>query len=151
MEIEIKGKEREKMLEKAKKQIKKWGLVLPENFILALDFGLGDFKKTGHIEYWIVNREKANYCGKFIFMFKGQRCPSHYHKEKDETFFIVKGKVEMKYGGKKKIMKSGDTLIMPPETEHTFSALQNSLILEVSNASIIKDNFFKDKRIKIGG
>ncbi|MCD6408179.1 cupin domain-containing protein [bacterium] len=151
MEIEITGKEREKILKRAEKQIEKWGLILPQDFILVLDFGLKDFKNTGHIEYWIVNREKENYCGKFIFMFKGQRCPSHYHKKKDETFFILKGKVEMKYGRKKKIMKMGDTLVMPIKTEHTFLALQNSLILEVSNASVIKDNFFKDKRIKIGG
>jgi len=37
---------------------------------LILDFGLGNFFKTGHIEYWIANEEKESYCGKFIFMFK---------------------------------------------------------------------------------
>jgi len=145
--IEIKGKKRKEILEKAREIIKKWGLVLPSDYILVLDFGLGEFEKIGHIEFFIVNRERQNYCGKFIFMFKGQTCPVHYHKKKDETFFIVKGKVKMVYNRKVKILYPGDVLIMPVNTEHTFTGLESSLLLEVSNASILKDNFFKDDKI----
>ena len=39
MGIEITGKEREKILKRAKKQIEKWQLVISQSFIFVLDFG----------------------------------------------------------------------------------------------------------------
>lgn len=149
--MEIKGEKREKILKEAECILNEWGFKMPDSKILVLDFGLGLFEKIGHIEYWIVNREKENYCGKFIFMFAGQTCPEHYHKNKDETFYIVKGKVKMIMNGKEIIMNKGDTLIMPVKTKHSFTAIENSLILEVSQKSVLTDNFFSDTRIKIGG
>ncbi len=43
-------------------------------------------------ERWIVNRD---YCGKLLILKKGFRCSLHYHKNKDETFYVNKGKVLM--------------------------------------------------------
>ena len=37
-------------------------------------------------EDWIVNKEQ--YCGKLLFIKKGKKCSWHYHKNKDETFYI---------------------------------------------------------------
>ncbi len=149
--MEVGIKKREEILEEAEKIINSWGLKMPDFNILVLDFGLGEFEKTGHIEYWIVNREKANYCGKFIFMFKGQTCPEHFHKSKDETFFVVKGKVKMVMAGKNIILNKGETLIMPVKTKHSFTSIEDTLILEVSQLSILEDNFFTNKKIKMGG
>ena len=47
-------------------------------------------------EDWIVN--KKEYCGKILFIKKGKRCSWHYHKLKDETFYIQSGKLEVLYG-----------------------------------------------------
>lgn len=146
--IEIEGKE--KILKEAKKVIKKWGLKMPDSFLpLILDFGYNDFKNIGHIEFIIANEIKEGYCGKFIFMFSGQRCPEHYHQRKHETFFVLKGKVLMEFGGKKVILNEGDVLTMERKVSHTFKALKNSLIIEVSQPSIKNDNFFKDKKIGV--
>jgi len=126
-------------IKKAGKIIDRWGLKMPDEYPpLLLDFGLGNFLKTGHIEYWVVNDEKNGYCGKFIFMFKGQTCPAHNHKKKHETFMVVKGAVKM-------LLK--DVLKMPQKTLHTFTAEKNSLILEVSQPSVQKDSFFADRKI----
>lgn len=147
--LTIEGREKGKILEKAAGILKKWALKMPRELVFVLDFGLGNFHQTGHIEYWVVNRKKRNYCGKFIFMFEGQTCPEHYHQEKDETFFVLKGRVKMVKAGKKTVLNQGDSLIMPVRTKHTFTALRNSLILEVSQASILEDNYFSDRRIRI--
>ena len=47
-------------------------------------------------EDWIVNKEE--YCGKLLFIKKGKKCSWHYHKNKDETFYIQSGKLEVTYG-----------------------------------------------------
>ena len=47
-------------------------------------------------EDWIVNTEK--YCGKVLFFKKGKKCSWHYHKIKDETFYVQSGKVQLLYG-----------------------------------------------------
>jgi len=148
--IEIEGEGRAEILKKAEKIIKGWGIKMPEVFSpLVLDFGYNDFKNTGHIEYIIANEMKEGYCGKFIFMFKGQRCPCHYHKKKHETFFVLKGEVLMKVDGKEIVLKKGDVLPMDRYNSHTFKALKNSLIIEVSQPSVKNDNFFKDEKIGV--
>ena len=40
-------------------------------------------------EKWIVNCEK--YCGKLLFIAKGKKCSWHYHRKKDEVFYVQSG------------------------------------------------------------
>ena len=47
-------------------------------------------KGWGH-EKWIVNNDE--YCGKLLFFEEGKRCSWHYHKIKDETFYLQSGKL----------------------------------------------------------
>jgi mannose-6-phosphate isomerase-like protein (cupin superfamily) len=130
--------------------VQEWGIGLPSSEPLVLDFGMGDFYTTGESEFWIANEIEAGYCGKLLFLFKGQRCPNHYHDEKLETFFIIKGGIEMDYGGDKIIMKNGSSLRVDQGTYHTFKAMEDSLILEISKPSIIGDNYFEDSRVPFG-
>jgi len=121
---------------------------MPPGEPLVIHFGLDDFAHVGEVEYWIVNDRENDYCGKFLFMFEGQRCPLHYHRIKDETFFVVKGRVSMEVDGAPMTLKEGDTYKMAPNWKHTFAAEGGpALILEVSLPSIQNDNFFDDTRI----
>ena len=45
-------------------------------------------------EKWIVNNEK--YCGKILYIVKDHKCSWHYHKIKDETFYVQSGKIELR-------------------------------------------------------
>jgi mannose-6-phosphate isomerase-like protein (cupin superfamily) len=72
------------------------------------------------------------------------------HKDKLETFFIVKGRVEMDHDGKVAGLKTGDVLRVPTGTYHRFTGLEPTLLLEVSKPTIIIDNHFEDERITIG-
>ena len=133
------------------RQMDIWGLKMPPVEALVLDFGLGDFLHTGHIEFWIANEMEAGYCGKFIFMQDGQTCPSHHHGNKHETFFIVKGRVRMHCAGAERVMEPGDVLPVSPGTEHHFTGVGPALILEVSKPCVVADNYFADPTIPIGG
>ena len=42
-------------------------------------------------ELWIANSEL--YCGKILELNEDKRCSIHYHKLKDETFYILSGNV----------------------------------------------------------
>ncbi|NQT19917.1 MAG: D-lyxose/D-mannose family sugar isomerase [Planctomycetes bacterium] len=112
-----------------------------------LDFGLGRFHEIGLIEYWIANEIEAGYCGKYLFVFDGQTCPMHHHREKMETFFIVRGTVRMIMDATERRMAAGDVLPVRPGHKHSFSGIGPALLLELSKPCIIADNVFEDQRI----
>lgn len=146
--FELQGAGRQAALDRADEVLRGWGLVMPAGEPLVLHFGLETFEQVGEIEYWIANDTVNRYCGKFLFLFEGQRCPSHYHEVKDETFFIVRGQVAMTVEGAESLMEPGSVLKMLPGSNHTFAAVNGpALVLEVSLPSIEGDNFFADPRI----
>ncbi len=132
-------------------QLQAWELAMPPVDPLVLDFGLGDFYRTGLIEYWIANEAEAGYCGKFLFLFDGQTCPMHHHNVKLETFYIVKGCFAVTYDGRSFDLRAGDVLRVETGHDHAFTGRGNALLLEVSKPSIIDDNYFQDRLIPIGG
>jgi len=151
LRYQLKGAQRQQALKKCLAKIKDWGLTMPTREVLVSDWELGEFEKTGLIEFWIANEEDAGYCGKFLFVFDGQTCPLHHHATKHETFFVLKGRVRMTVDGQTRIMKEGEVLTMPPGTEHSFTGLGDALLIEVSMPCMLEDNFFADKRIGENG
>ncbi|MBE9512117.1 MAG: cupin domain-containing protein [Bacteroidetes bacterium] len=147
LKISVVGKLREEALVKFKEKIKKWDIALPDVEPLLLDFGLNDFYKTGLIEYWIANEVDAGYCSKYLFVFANQSCPVHRHKEKHETFYILKGKVEMIYDGKSFEMNPGDVLPVERWKYHGFTGKRPALLLEISQPCFIDDSYFENTKI----
>ena len=147
LKLQLQGKQREEFLLKAGEQIEQWGLKMPVVEPLVMDFGQGCFENIGLIEYWIANEIEAGYCGKYMFLFDGQQCPFHSHNQKHETFFVVKGKIEMTVDEKERIMNQGDILAMPPGQVHSFSGIGNALVLEMSTPCLVEDNEFQEPRI----
>src|SRR3989339_1709395 len=89
-------------------------------------------------EIWIINRD---YCGKKLILNKGFRCSMHHHKIKDETFYILKGKVLLELGDKKQIMLSGDSILIEPNKKHRFTGLEDSEIMEFSTHHEDSDSY----------
>jgi mannose-6-phosphate isomerase-like protein (cupin superfamily) len=88
-------------------------------------------------EHIIVNNEK--YCGKILHFFKGKKCSYHYHLEKDETFWIESGELEVTLGDTddifhthKTILKAGDKLHIPVGKRHQMMALMETKMFEFS-------------------
>jgi len=146
-QISLQGKDREAALKKIHQTVASWGLRLPEVEPDPLHFGYNDFYHIGETEFNINNNVEQGYCGKFMFMFAGQTCPMHFHRKKHETFFIVKGKVDMELAGKKYVLNQGDRLIVDQFAKHQFTALEDSLILESSKPDLVDDSIFDDQKI----
>ena len=141
---QIQGPKRREILSRFARQLEQWGLAMPPAEPLVIDFGLGEFYRVGLIEYWIANEIDAGYCGKYLFLFDAQTCPAHSHRQKHETFFIVKGKVRMTVDGEVRVMNAGDVLVVPQGRVHSFEGVGDALVLEVSTPSLVADNFFED-------
>ena len=97
-------------------------------------------------EIWIVNSDL--YCGKKLILSNGKRCSIHYHKIKDETFYIQRGMVQMDvylagYPGsfERRIMIPGDVLHIPPHLPHQFLGLEDSEIFEFSTQHFEEDSY----------
>lgn len=146
-DIEVIGEEREQILQRLKKLAESWGLTIPDVTPYPLHFGYNDFYRVGETEFDVNNNIEEGYCGKFIFVLKGQTCPMHYHRVKHETFYLVKGRVEMESSNETVVMRQGDIKIMPQNTKHRFTGLEDSLILECSKPDLAEDSIFDDKRI----
>jgi quercetin dioxygenase-like cupin family protein len=89
-------------------------------------------------ERWIVNRD---YCGKLLILNKGFRCSIHHHKNKDETFYVNKGKVLLYLDGEKLIMKPGQAQLVKPNQKHRFTGLEDSEIIEFSTHHEDSDSY----------
>jgi len=54
------------------------------------------FPKDGDMKSGLLTVEE--YCGKLLFILKDRRCSYHYHKLKDETFYVQSGAIRLYYG-----------------------------------------------------
>ena len=97
-------------------------------------------------ELWIANNEK--YCGKKLILNKGKKCSVHFHKIKDETFFVQSGKVQLDmypegFPGRQEriIMEPGTTVRIPQNTPHQFYGLEDSEIFEFSTQHFEEDSY----------
>ncbi len=151
LDISLKGPQAVRALARLRTQCRKWKLAMPPVEPLVLDFGLDEFERTGLIEYWIANEGEAGYCGKYLFVLRGQTCPKHRHKGKHETFFIVKGSVRMESRRRAWVMKEGDIFPVPRGCYHRFTGMEPALLLEISTPCEIDDNYFENPAIPIGG
>lgn len=151
LDIAITGSVKEEALQSFYKQMEEWQISMPAFEPLVLDFGLEKFYETGLIEFWIANEIDAGYCGKYLFVFDGQHCPKHHHKEKHETFHIIRGNVELTMKDTVHALSPGDTVPVAPGIVHGFMGNGPALLLELSKPCIIDDNYFENHQIPIGG
>lgn len=92
-------------------------------------------------EIWFANSNL--YCGKILNLKQGYRCSMHCHKEKDETFYILDGRVHMIINDEERIMEKGDTVKLKPNDYHSFGGILPSVILEVSTQHFDEDSYRK--------
>lgn len=97
-------------------------------------------------ELWIVNNEK--YCGKILFFKKDKKCSWHFHKIKDETFYLQSGKMQVHYGdsddfltSKVRIMNPGDSMHIYTGMRHQMIALEDSELIEFSTQHFEYDSY----------
>ena len=77
-------------------------------------------------EKWIVNCEQ--YCGKLLYFVKDKRCSWHYHKLKDEVFYIQSGKIRLKYAADDDIMNASEVILNKGDNFHVYTGLRHQMI-----------------------
>lgn len=77
-------------------------------------------------EKWIVNNEK--YCGKLLYFAKNMRCSWHYHKIKDEVFYIQSGKILVKYSDDDDLQLAKEIVLEPGDRFHVYVGLRHQMI-----------------------
>lgn len=96
-------------------------------------------KKVWGSEDWIINTPK--YCGKLLSLKRGYQCSVHYHKIKEETFYVNKGIVLMQINGEMCLMKPGQSLEIIPGDLHRFIGITDAEIMEFSTYHIEEDSY----------
>lgn len=99
-------------------------------------------------EKWIVNKEE--YCGKLLYFVKGKKCSWHYHKLKDETFYIQSGKILLKYSESDQpvfeiILSQGDNFHVYRGLRHQMIALEDTELFEFSTEHFDEDSYIVQK------
>jgi len=103
-------------------------------------------KEWGY-EYWIENNDK--YCMKLLHCEDGIWSSGgkfHYHKIKDETFFIVRGElrmdVEIDNTIRRITLTEGDTFRVKPNVKHRFCSVGVSCdFIEASTKHLDEDSY----------
>jgi len=101
-------------------------------------------KKDWGYETWIVNEK---YCGKLLdctnkWSSKGKY---HYHKEKDETFFIIKGRLILDVEGIEYILLPGQSFRIKSNIKHRFKAVDKCKFIEFSTHHEDSDTYRTNK------
>jgi len=77
-------------------------------------------------EKWIVNCKQ--YCGKLLYFVKGKRCSWHYHKIKDEVFYVQSGKILVKYSTDDDYRYAQEIILEPGDNFHVYTGLRHQMI-----------------------
>lgn len=101
-------------------------------------------KGWGHELIWATNDK---YCGKFLKFNKDAKFSMHFHREKDETWYIMDGKFLVEWIDTKDAsihieeLSAGDTWRNEPLLPHRVICLESGTIIEVSTADSVEDNY----------
>ena len=111
---------------------------LPINFV----------PKGWGFEKWIVNNEE--YCGKLLYFVKGKKCSWHYHKLKDEVFYVHSGKLLVKYSNRDDLENADEVILNKGDNFHVYRGLRHQMIaLEDTELYEFSTQHFDDDSYRI--
>ena len=97
-------------------------------------------------EKWIVNCEE--YCGKLLYFVKGKKCSWHYHKLKDEVFYIQSGVMIVRFSdgddienAKSVVLRKGDNFHVYRGLRHQMEAVEDTELFEFSTQHFDSDSY----------
>jgi len=108
-------------------------------------------KPWGHELIWV---ETERYVGKLLFIRKGRRLSLQYHERKDESVYVVRGRMALHLAepsGELRIheLGPGDHRRIPTGWTHRFEALEDVELMEVSTPELddvvrVEDDFGRE-------
>jgi len=101
-------------------------------------------KGWGHELIWATN---DRYCGKMMHFNTGARFSMHFHREKEETWYVQSGKFVVRWIDTKtaeqheQLLVEGAVWHNPPCMPHQLVCLQEGTVVEVSTPDSVEDNY----------
>ncbi len=86
--------------------------------------------------YEIVYGLTDRYCGKALFIRRGEQLSLQFHREKDEVVYLQEGRIELEVEGRTEVVGPGRAFRFEPGTVHRWRALEDATVLEVSTPEI---------------
>jgi mannose-6-phosphate isomerase-like protein (cupin superfamily) len=96
-------------------------------------------KPWGHELIWALSE---HYAGKLLHVNAGQQLSLQFHREKDESWYVLEGRAEIELAAAgetltaTEIVTPGAAFRFKPGTVHRVLALEDTTILEVSTAQL---------------
>ena len=75
---------------------------------------------------------------------KGNEAPWHYHEIDDEIFYIISGEIEFGVDKEEFVANLGDLVIVGPNVQRRFKALNDSRVLVINAPSGPSEGFIRD-------
>ena len=101
-------------------------------------------KGWGHEMIWATN---DSYCGKLLKFNKDAKFSMHFHAQKDESWYVLSGRFEVKYiltadaSVRSHILETGSVWRNGPLEPHQLICLEEGTIIEVSTPDSVEDNY----------
>ena len=67
----------------------------------------------------------------FLELVKGGVCSWHFHRHKNNTFYLISGKVLIKTEHNEIVLEPGNSILVQAPLKHQFEALEDSKMIEV--------------------
>jgi sialic acid synthase SpsE/quercetin dioxygenase-like cupin family protein len=106
--------------------------------------GLENFRTVGSAMITVINRE---YCKRLVIMLPGQRHPEHWHTQKDETFHLLHGEIDLVLGGERRRWVKNDVIVISRGVKHEFRSSTGAVIEEISSTHMNDDSEYSEAAI----
>ncbi len=107
-------------------------------------YGMERFAEFGLTMITVVNRE---YCKKLIVMLPGQTHPEQHHKQKEETFVVLHGRLDVWLNDRLVEAGRGDVITVQRGVRHRFQTKEGAVFEEISSTHYADDSFYTDPAV----
>jgi quercetin dioxygenase-like cupin family protein len=138
--------ELQSIVNRIKDFLKQGNIVVPNGVDLEIShhYGLNQFDQFGMAMITVVNRE---YCKKLLILLPHQAHPEQYHENKEETFHLLHGELEIVLNGQAQVIHPGTVITIDPGMRHAFKTITGAVIEEISSTHFKNDSFYTDPNI----
>ena len=129
-----------------KKLIEKSQILLPRFTYVEIShhYGLECFEEYGAALIHLINRD---YSKIVVVMLPGQKYPEHMHITKDETYYVLHGRLDVYIDGQEQRLNPGETFSVAHGTKHSFKTDDGVVFEEIATRYINGDSKYIDERI----
>lgn len=122
-------------------------ITVPGNVGMELShhYGIDRFNEVGLTLITVVNR---GYCKKLLVSLPGQFHPEQFHNQKEETFHVLYGEVDITLNGVTNTYRPGAVINIEPGVRHAFVSSTGAVIEEISSTHFVNDSFYTDESIQ---